>query len=108
MYNYMDYDNDRVRVRQRFLKEMDKRVTLKDIGEMLDKFIIDEKAEGLQYYDPTIKETVKETMQDHNSFEMTWSGRLMKSRDPLTTCKLITILYNLYSVDGRPIPLDEG
>jgi len=36
MYNYLDYDNDRVRIRERFIKEMNKKTTLKDIGELLD------------------------------------------------------------------------
>lgn len=36
MYDYFDYDNDRVRVRNRFLNEASKKTTLKDIGEMLD------------------------------------------------------------------------
>ena len=47
MYTYLDYDNDRVRVRNRFINEMNKKTTLKDIGESLDKFLIDERAEGL-------------------------------------------------------------
>jgi hypothetical protein len=36
MYDYFDFDNDRSRVRNRFLKEASKKTTLKDIGEMLD------------------------------------------------------------------------
>ena len=31
MYNFFDYDNDRERVRTRFLEEANKRTTLKDI-----------------------------------------------------------------------------
>ena len=45
MYNYLDYDNDRRRVRDRFLKEMNKKTTIKDIGETLDKLVFNEKAE---------------------------------------------------------------
>jgi hypothetical protein len=44
MYSYYDYDNDRTRVRERFLKEMNRKTTLKDIGEALDKLVLDEKA----------------------------------------------------------------
>lgn len=44
MYNYLDFDHDRAKVRNRFLKEMNKRTTLKDIGETLDKLIYDSKA----------------------------------------------------------------
>ena len=46
MYNFLDYDNDRSRVRERFIKEMNKKTSLKDIGELLDKFIIDERGES--------------------------------------------------------------
>jgi hypothetical protein len=53
MYNYFDYDNDRIKVRERFLKEAEKKTTLKDIGDMLDKFIIDERADSLKYTDFT-------------------------------------------------------
>ena len=44
MYNYLDYDNDRKKIRDKFLNEMNKKTTLKDIGETLDKLILDEKA----------------------------------------------------------------
>jgi hypothetical protein len=47
MYNYMDYNNDRARVRDRFMKEMNKKTTLEDIGRELDKMLIDEKAESI-------------------------------------------------------------
>jgi hypothetical protein len=46
MFNYADYDNDRARVKARFLKEVNKKTTLKDIGELLDKLILNEKTEG--------------------------------------------------------------
>ena len=49
MYNFADYENDRARVRQRLMDEQSKRTTLKDIGEMLDKFIIDERGEGARF-----------------------------------------------------------
>jgi hypothetical protein len=66
MYNYFDFDNDRARVRHRFIKEMNKKTTLKDIGEMLDKFILDDKAELSQYYDPEfhMDKTPKSATQD--------------------------------------------
>ena len=44
MFNYMDYNNDRSRVRSRFLREMNKKTTLEDIGRLLDRFVIDEQA----------------------------------------------------------------
>jgi hypothetical protein len=54
MYNYFDYDNDRAHVRRRLLDEESKKTTLKDIGELLDKFLLDERAEGLKYTDEGI------------------------------------------------------
>ena len=52
MYNFLDYSNDRSKVRNRFMKEMNKKTTLEDIGRLLDKFIIDEQAEGMKFLDP--------------------------------------------------------
>jgi hypothetical protein len=87
MYSYLDYDNDRTRVREKFINEMNKKTSLQDIGEMLDKFIIDEKAEGLKYYQPS-KHVGNETeitsaKKDTSNFDLHWSGRLMKELDPL-------------------------
>ena len=77
MYNYADYDNDRENIRRRFIDEMNKKTTLKDIGESLDKFILDEKAENLKYWDPTKNdEPVKSATKDTTNFEMSWSGKL--------------------------------
>lgn len=36
MYNYLDYDNDRSEVRERFIKNYNKKTSLKDIGDILD------------------------------------------------------------------------
>ena len=47
MFNYFDYDNDRERALQKFRKEMNKQITLKDIGQKLDQFLLDEKAAGI-------------------------------------------------------------
>jgi hypothetical protein len=46
MYNHLDFDHDRAIVRDKFLNEVNKRVTLKDIGETLDKLIYENKAEN--------------------------------------------------------------
>ena len=51
MYDYMDFDNDRSRVRQRFLDEMHKKTTLKDIGEQLDEMVLSSKAEVAEHWD---------------------------------------------------------
>ena len=51
MYDYLDFDNDRARVRSRFMTEMHKKTTVKDIGEKLDEFILDSKAAIAPYWD---------------------------------------------------------
>jgi hypothetical protein len=53
MFSYHDYDNDRSKAMAKFQKEMNKKITLKEIGEQLDKFILDEKASSAKYYDPS-------------------------------------------------------
>jgi|DEB0MinimDraft_12_1074336.scaffolds.fasta_scaffold44232_3 hypothetical protein len=50
MYNYLDFDNDRSKVRNKFLMEMNKRATLEDIGETLDELVIDAKAKNWKHY----------------------------------------------------------
>jgi len=44
MYNYLDFYNDRHKVRERFVKEINKKTTLEDVGNQLDKFVLDSKA----------------------------------------------------------------
>lgn len=84
MYDYFDFDNDRTRVRDRFIKEINKKTTLKDIGEALDKFLVDEKAKGLGYHDLTKDdEPVPSASKDTTSFELSWTGRIFKDMDPL-------------------------
>lgn len=84
MYDFYDYDNDRARVRERFLKEANKKTTLKEIGETLDKFILEERADSLRYTDISRPlDEVKSASKDTNSFEMSWTGRIFKRADPL-------------------------
>ena len=52
MYNYLDFKNDRHRMRQRFMKEINKKTTIEDIGGLLDKFTLDSKANAADYFDP--------------------------------------------------------
>jgi len=44
MYSYDDIRHDRHILRNRFLHEMNKKTTLRDIGAKLDEFILDSKA----------------------------------------------------------------
>ena len=50
MYNYLDYNNDRHRLRERFANEMHKKTSLQDVGEKLDEFILDSKAKQLEHW----------------------------------------------------------
>jgi hypothetical protein len=79
MYSYLDYDNDRSIVRDRFVKEMNKKTTLKDIAETLDKLILDEKAEGAEYYNPATDYTPSTLKKDVTSYDLSWSGVLANS-----------------------------
>lgn len=52
MYSNLDYDSERAQARERFLKEANKRTTLEDLGETLDKLVIDSKAKNWKHYKP--------------------------------------------------------
>jgi hypothetical protein len=83
MYNFMDYDNDRLKVRQKFLDQMNKRVDLRDIGEMLDELVIENKAKHYKHYDlrEHYAQQPKRPTQDFTSNDFKWSGRLLKLID---------------------------
>jgi hypothetical protein len=51
---------------------------------MLDKFIIDERADSLRYTDITKPlEDIHSASKDTTNYEMSWTGRLFKDADPL-------------------------
>lgn len=50
MYNTFDYETDRSRIRDKFLTQMNKRISLKDIGETLDELVLDNKSKYNKYY----------------------------------------------------------
>lgn len=50
MFNFLDYDYDRYHVREKFIKEMNKKTTLQEIGEILDQMLINEQAADAQYW----------------------------------------------------------
>lgn len=79
MYNFLDYDNDRKQIRDKFLNEMHKKTTLKDIGETLDKLILDEKAATAQYVNPYEDTKIKYASKDSDSLDHLWSGKLFKN-----------------------------
>ena len=86
MYNYLDYDHDRSRVRDKFLNEMNKRTTLADIGETLDKMHYSSKANNYKHYNLREHHNVQpdEAAKMHSSEDYKWSGRILKSHDPNT------------------------
>jgi hypothetical protein len=59
MYNYLDYENDRYKVRDRFVNHMNKKSGLEDIGRTLDKFVLDSKAK----VDPEVFEQDKHILE---------------------------------------------
>lgn len=85
MYSYVDYDNDRARIKMRFIKEINKKTTLKDIGDLLDQLILNEKAKGSDYYDPAVHmyEYPKVATKDYSNFDFSWSGKIFNAQDPL-------------------------
>ena len=44
MYNYLDYESDRYRIRERFARHCNQKTTIEDIGELLDELTLDSKA----------------------------------------------------------------
>mmetsp|Transcript_42729 Transcript_42729/g.65610 ORF Transcript_42729/g.65610 Transcript_42729/m.65610 type:complete len:433 (+) Transcript_42729:720-2018(+) len=85
MFNYADFDADRTRARTKFLHEMNKRSSLADIGEHLDKLVIDEKARNLEHYDLSQRDEVPYyAKQDLSADDFKWSGKLNKIMDPKT------------------------
>ena len=85
MYSYLDYDNNRHRLRDRFAEEMHKKTSLKDIGEKLDEFILDSKAQQLEYWhnDKHLLEMPDKPQQNLEAAEFDWKANLLASFDPL-------------------------
>lgn len=62
---------------------MNKKTTLEDIGRLLDKFLIDEKAEYLEYWDPSKQDNIKSAKKDSSNLSMSWIGKIIDKNDPL-------------------------
>ena len=52
MYDNFDFANQRRILRDRFMKEMHKKTTLEDVGGLLDRFILDSKANTFDNWHP--------------------------------------------------------
>lgn len=83
MYSYLDFDHDRLRVRSKFLNEMNKRTSLADIGETLDQIHYESKADNFKHYNLSDHYNVEpqEPFKKHTSEDFKWSNRLLKSMD---------------------------
>ena len=86
MYDAMDFDHDRARVRRQFLKNVNQRTTLEDIGEELDKLVIDSKASNYKHYDLIEHHNTQpdSVNKEFGSDDFQWSKRLLKQHDPKT------------------------
>lgn len=63
---------------------MHKKTTLKDIGDTLDKLILDEKAEYAAYDQLDDKQIeLKHGVKDITSEELHWSNKILKDSDPI-------------------------
>lgn len=84
MYNYLDFDHEREEVRRKFLQEMNKRTTLADIGETLDKLVIDSKAANWKHYklNEHWNTQPERASKDYSSEDFKWSGKLLRMMDP--------------------------
>lgn len=86
MYDHLDFDHDRSKVRKKFLSEVNRRVTLDDIGETLDKLIYESKGENAEHYDLLRhhNQQSRAAAKDYTSDDFKWSEKLLKTMDPKT------------------------
>lgn len=86
MYSYLDFDTDRAKVRTKFLQEMNRKTSLKDIGEILDQLVLDSKAENHNYYNPVDHHSAQasKASKDYSTNDFKWDGKLLKLLDPKT------------------------
>ena len=84
MYNHMDYDHDRAKVRSKFLDEINRRTTLEDIGEKLDQFILDSKAQNYKHYNLAEHHNVQAESKgkSYGDKDFQWSSKLLSQQDP--------------------------
>ena len=82
MYNYLDFDSDRTKVRDQFLKDVTRRSSLADIGETLDKLTIASKAADHQYYKASEHHAAYPQRASQEFDSSQWSAKLLKDTDP--------------------------
>ena len=84
MYDFLDFDTERHRIRNKFLQEMHKKTTLKDIGEKLDEFIFSSKAAVAETWDlgRHVLEQPLSPQKDKDEGDYDWYANIVKSFDP--------------------------
>ena len=85
MYNYLDFKNDRHRVRERFIKQMNKKTTIEDIAGLLDKYTLDSKANAADHFDPVkhILEQPEAAKRDFSQNDFNWHHSIISAFDPI-------------------------
>ena len=83
MYSYDDFTHDRHILRDKFLNEMNKKTTLKDIGTKLDEFILDSKANVGPYYhfDRHTFESPNAATREQGMADFDWRHNIIESFD---------------------------
>lgn len=83
MYSYADTENDRHRVRERFFKHMNRKTTLEDIGLLLDKWVLDSKA-NTEFFSPEhhLNEQPASAATDVGSDRLYWNYSFLARDDP--------------------------
>ena len=84
MYNSLDYKHDRHRVRERFVKHVNKKTTIQDIGLLLDKWTLDSKGK-VENWTPErhILEQPEYPQKDHDQGDFYWEEHLFKELNPV-------------------------
>lgn len=85
MYSYDESRHERKLLRNKFLIEMNKKTTLKDIGAKLDEFILDSKANlGHHYHaERHTFETPNAATRDQTTVDFDWKLNLIQSFDSI-------------------------
>ena len=84
MYGFLDYDNDRAKVREKFLTEVQKRTSLLDIGETLDNLVYESKAANWRTYslEEHYDTQPEKANKDFKSSDFFWSAKIFRKLDP--------------------------
>lgn len=85
MFNYLDFESDRDRTRQRFNQEMHRKSTIEDIGGILDVLTLDSKAKVADYWDSSkhIAEQPLAAQKDLDSKQFDFMDQHLASLEPI-------------------------